>query len=154
MSALISPLITPRYSETRPLKNYLDGPSLRTGTLKAFSRLTILLYAWNSHIIYYILHLIYIYLRKMPSHNKSWRIHSSKPPRPFEKGVYFLGFESGGGSRIWKLRGHLFRSGHLIFQGGLDSLNGNALSLIWKVLYFKIFRLQQATFLCFFIFDE
>ena len=38
-----------------------------------------------------------------------------------------------------KLRGHLFRSGHLNFQGGFDSHEGNSLFWILKVPYFKIF---------------
>ena len=50
--------------------------------------------------------------------------HSSNPP-PFEKGGVFLGYQKWRGvSRIWKLRGYLFRSGHLIFQRGLNSHEG------------------------------
>ena len=55
-------------------------------------------------------------------------LHSSNPPSlkvgGCTFGVYQVVREV---SIIWKLRGHLFWSGHLIFQGALDSHKGNAL---------------------------
>ena len=88
---------------------------------------------------------------------RSSRMHTAKfDPLPFEKGGgCTFGVEKWwGGFENLEIKGHLFRSGQLIFQSGLDSQKGYALSWIWKVPYFKNFRLQQVNFPCLSIFDE
>ena len=55
-------------------------------------------------------------------------LHTIARTPPLKRGCTFRISKVKGVSRIWKLRGHLFRSGHLIFQEGLDSHKGNTLS--------------------------
>ena len=75
----------------------------------------------------------------------------ARPP-PFEKrGFVLMGSQKWTGvSRIWKLKGHLFRSVHLIFQGGVGLSNGEYTLLDLKRYGIsKKIRLRRATFISF-----